>query len=163
MHPLLYHYYYIAILLPYCPPGSPPCNLTSDTPPPSRPRGRDILPSHPQVPLSSLTFQGRYIPLSSLSSLNFQSRGRPQLPTSSLNSRVGTSHFPCNLLPFRSEYWPQTCSDRFLGRTRSCVPVWRTYDTKLDVCHKNWQRIGVAAKIELSFEKLWHFSGRNLH
>ena len=43
----VYYYYYIAILLPYCPPRSPPCNLTSDTPPPSRPRGRDILPSHP--------------------------------------------------------------------------------------------------------------------
>ena len=52
MHPLLYYYYYIALLLPYCPPRSLPCNLTSDTPPPSRPRGRDILPSHPQVLLS---------------------------------------------------------------------------------------------------------------
>ena len=82
MHPLLYYYYNIAILLPYCPPRSPPCNLTSDTPPPSRPRGRDILPSHPQVPLPSLTFQGRYIPLSSLSSLSFQSRN---IPPSSLS------------------------------------------------------------------------------
>ena len=107
MHPLLYHYYYIAILLPYCPPRSLPCNLTSDTPPPSRPRGRDILPSPPSsltfqgsyiplsslislsfqgrdIPPSSLSLQGRDIPLSSLSSLNFHSRGRPQLPSSSL-------------------------------------------------------------------------------
>ena len=77
--------------------------------------------------------------------------------------RVGTSHFPCHPLPFRREHWPQTCSDHFLGGTRWCVPVWRTYDTKLDLCDKIWQRIGVGAKTELSFEKLWRFSGRNLH
>ena len=160
MHPLLYYYYYIAILLPYCPPRSPPCNLTSDTPPPSRPRGRDILPSHPQVPLPSLTFQGRYIPLSSLSSLSFQSRN---IPPSSLS--LQGRDIPLSLPPatFQEGTLITDGSDRFLGGTRWCVPVWRTYDTKLDVCDKIWQRIGVAAKTELSFEKLWRFSGRNLH
>ena len=91
MHPLLYYYYYIAILLPYCPPRSPPCNLTSDTPPPSRPRGRDILPSHPQVLLSRVGtshFQV-LVPL--------VSRARTFHPQVSVY-RVGSSHFQV-LLP----------------------------------------------------------------
>ena len=115
IHQLLYHYYYIAILLPYCPPRSPPCNLTSDTPPPSRPRGRDILPSHPQVPLSSLTFQGRYIPLSSLSSLSFQSRN---IPPSSLS--LQGRDIPLSLPPatFQEGTLITDGSDRFLGGTR---------------------------------------------
>ena len=115
---------------------------------------------HPPLPLPSLTFQGRYIPLSSLSSLSFQSRN---IPPSSLS--LQGRDIPLSLPPatFQEGTLITDGSDRFLGGTRWCVPVWRTYDTKLDVCDKIWQRIGVAAKTELSFEKLWRFSGRNLH